>query len=69
VTTPYERTQAVARTRDLLIELSAGRTIDADTLQRRALSLLKHFPEPIDIDLSAAALPSVWSRLDAKWHE
>ena len=69
MTIPYERTLAVLRTRDLLKELSAGEYIDAETLQRRALSLLKHFPEPIHIDLSAAALAGVWSRLDAKWHE
>ncbi|SIT39471.1 conserved hypothetical protein [Paraburkholderia piptadeniae] len=69
MTIPFEHTRAVLRTRDLLRELSMGEQIDADTLRRRATSLLKHFPEPSDIDLSAAVLPSVWSRSDAKWYE
>lgn len=69
MTVPYERTQAVLRTRDLLEELSAGEQIDTDTLRRRASSLLKHFPEPIDIQVSAAYLPTVWAALDAKWYE
>jgi len=69
MTTPYERTQAIARTRDLLKELSAGKSINADTLRGRAKALLKHFPTPADVDLSAAALPNIWSRMDAKWYE
>jgi hypothetical protein len=69
MTIPLERTRAVVRTRNLLRELSTGERIDADTLQRRAKSLLRHFPERSHIDLSAAVMPSVWSRSDAKWYE
>ncbi|QCP48258.1 hypothetical protein FAZ95_03045 [Trinickia violacea] len=69
MTVPYERTQAVLRSRDLLRKLAAGEHIDADTLRRRASSLLRHFPTPIDIAVSADALPSVWAAVDAKWYE
>ena len=69
MTTPYERTLAVTRARDLLKALSAGQSFDADSLAGRAEGLLKHFPTPADIDLSAAVVPSVWSRVDAKWPE
>lgn len=69
MTIRYERTQAVLRTRDMLKALASGEQIDTDLLQRCAASLLKHFPGAADIDLSAAALPAVWARVSAKWHE
>ena len=69
MTVPYERTQAVLRTLELLKELAAGAPIDADTLRRRAAALLKHYPAPVDLDLSAAALPGIWAALSAKWYE
>lgn len=69
MTIPYERTLAVLRTRELLAALASREKIDTDLLQRRAASLLKHFPGAMDIDLSAAALPTVWARVNAKWYE
>jgi hypothetical protein len=69
MTTPYERTQAVRRTQELLKELAADAPVDADTLRRRAAALLKHYPGPVDLDLSAAALPGIWAALSAKWYE
>jgi hypothetical protein len=69
LTPPYERTQALLRTRELLKELAVGEDIAADTLRRRAESLLKHFPAPVDVDLSAAALPGIWAALGAKWYQ
>jgi hypothetical protein len=69
MTVPYERIQAVLRTLELLKELAAGALIDADTLRRRAAALLKHYPAPVDLDLSAAALPGIWAALRVKWYE
>lgn len=54
MTIPYERSLAVARTRELLKELAAGERIDADILRHRAKSLLKHFPGPAEIESSAS---------------
>lgn len=53
MTVPYERTQAVLRTRELHKRLTAGEVIAPETLQHHAKSLLKHYPTPTDIDLSA----------------
>jgi hypothetical protein len=47
MTTPFERTQALLRTRDLLKALATGEDIASDTLRRRAESLLKHFPRKL----------------------
>jgi hypothetical protein len=69
MTTPFERTQALVRTRDLLEELAAGEEIAPDTLRRRAAALLRHYPAPVDLDLSAAALPGIWAAFSAKWYE
>jgi hypothetical protein len=67
MTIPYERTRAVLRTRELLKKLAAGENLDADTLQRFAASLLKHFPDEHHLVLSARALPDTWSAPDATW--
>ena len=61
MTVPYERTQAVLRTRELLKELAFGESDNLDALRRRAKALLKHFPVAADMDASAAALPAVWA--------
>ncbi|SIT39476.1 conserved hypothetical protein [Paraburkholderia piptadeniae] len=61
MTVPYERTQAVLRTRELLKELAFGESDNVDALRRRAKALLKHFPVAADMDASAAALPAVWA--------
>ncbi|HKR40308.1 MAG TPA: BPSL0761 family protein [Paraburkholderia sp.] len=68
MTIPYERTRAVLQTRDLLKELAIGHgSVYPDTLRRRAEALLRHFPEPFHIDISAAASPSIWAPSDAHW--
>lgn len=59
MTTPYERTQAVLRTRELLRSLAAGEPVDIATLKRRCGALLKHFPGSVNLYLSAAANPNV----------
>jgi len=68
MTVPYERTRAVLQTRELLKELAIGRgPVHTDTLRRRAEALLRHFPEPFHIDVSAAAVPTIWAASDARW--
>lgn len=66
MTTPYERTRAVLQTRELLHELAAGNQIGRDILRLRAEALLRHYPLPIDIDISAAAMPTIWANVEAK---
>jgi hypothetical protein len=62
VTTPYERTKAVIGTREFLQTLAVAEEISVPGLvQSVALSLLRHFPLPIDVDVSAAALPGLWA--------
>ena len=69
MTIPYERTQAVLRTRDLLRRLAAGEVMDPETLQHHAASLLKHFPDAHHLVVSSHASPGTWAHPDAKWHE
>ncbi|SKC83714.1 hypothetical protein SAMN05445504_3715 [Burkholderia sp. CF099] len=62
MTTPQERTRAVVGARDLLETLAHGRgDYCADLVRTLAFSLLRHYPLDIDIDVSALALPSLWS--------
>jgi hypothetical protein len=62
MTTPYERTKAVTGTRDFLQMLAVAKEVNVPGLvQSVALSLLRHFPLPIDVDVSAAALPGLWA--------
>ncbi|MFM0557610.1 hypothetical protein P0D69_42735 [Paraburkholderia sediminicola] len=62
MTTPHERTKAVIDTRELLQMLASAEQITIDGLvQSVALSLLRHYPLDIDLDVSAAALPGVWA--------
>jgi len=62
MTTPYERTKAVIETRELLQLLARSEAPAApSTIQDLARRLLRHFPLAIDLDVSAAALPSMWA--------
>jgi hypothetical protein len=70
VTTPYERTQAVLRTREFLMDLAAARDdADLEVLRGRAQSLLRHFPERVHLHLSAASGLGIWADPDEKWYE
>ncbi|CAG9187465.1 BPSL0761 family protein [Cupriavidus pinatubonensis] len=69
MTMPYERTQALLMTRELLKELADGASIEPDLLQRRAAALLKHFPDASHVALSARLLPDTWADPQAKWYE
>ncbi|MDR5794525.1 hypothetical protein QCE49_14180 [Caballeronia sp. LZ008] len=62
MTTPAERTKAVLGTRDFLEILSRADEVTIHGLvQSVAASLLRHYPLKVDLDLSAAALPTVWA--------
>lgn len=62
MTTPHERTQAVVETRKFLQMLaSADDVVSRSHIQAIAGRLLRHYPLNVDLDVSAAALPGVWS--------
>jgi hypothetical protein len=62
MTTPTERTKAVLDTRDFLELLSGAAEVTIPGLvQSVATCLLRHYPLKIDLDISAAALPTVWA--------
>ena len=67
MTMPYERTKAVIKTRELL-QLLARSDASAvpSAIHNLAHQLLRHFPLDVDIDVSAAALPSVWAPVRGK---
>ncbi|WP_407027005.1 BPSL0761 family protein [Burkholderia pseudomallei] len=58
---PSERSKAILRTRNLLIQLAYGANQrDEEALRRYARSLLKHYPDAHHITLCAYCLPDVW---------
>ncbi|WP_207002725.1 BPSL0761 family protein [Trinickia mobilis] len=63
MTTPQERTRALLLARALLQELAAVREENAclNRFRSRARGLLRHFPEPLHLDLSADVLPGLWA--------
>lgn len=70
MTVPYERTRSVLRTRQFLQELAAaGEGYDMDHFINQARTLLRHYPDPHHLRISAVALPDVWADPDAKWNE
>jgi hypothetical protein len=69
MTIPYERTQAILRTRQLLQDLADGTRVEPDLLQRRAAALLKHYRDVSHVALSARLLPDTWADPQAKWYE
>ncbi|MFM0350683.1 BPSL0761 family protein [Paraburkholderia sp. RL17-347-BIC-D] len=66
MTLPYERTRSVTGARQLLVDLAAAPD-NADLEKFRVLSrrLLRHFPDPIDLHLSAGFAPGIWADPDA----
>lgn len=64
MTTARERTNAVVETRRFLQMLASD---DSHTNQRDtrevAIRLLRHYPLDIDLAVSAAALPNIWTSL------
>ncbi|WP_429249755.1 BPSL0761 family protein [Paraburkholderia sp. GAS333] len=62
MTTPYERTKAVIETRSFLQMLASDENLtDLNKLREAALRLLRHYPLDVDLAVSAAAFPNVWT--------
>jgi hypothetical protein len=62
MTTPTERTNAVIETRRFLESLASSEGLtDVSNFQEIAIRLLRHYPNDIDLSVSASAFPSVWS--------
>ncbi|TDY21941.1 hypothetical protein B0G81_2179 [Paraburkholderia sp. BL6665CI2N2] len=70
MTIPIERSVAVLRARDLLIELATKSNVDSrKALRERARSLLRHYPEPLHLRISSAWLPEIWADPGSKWQD
>jgi hypothetical protein len=70
MTTPYERTKSVLGTREFLRDLVvASDDLDVERFRGRAQTLLRHFPERVDLQISARFAPSVWADPAAKWND
>ena len=63
MTTPQERSTAVLLASELLQELAAApeESPCLDRFRSRARRILRHYPEPLHLDLSADALPGLWA--------
>ncbi|WP_081069353.1 BPSL0761 family protein [Burkholderia diffusa] len=62
MTTPYERTKAVIETREFLKLLASPDGVASRReIQAFAVRLLRHYPLDIDLGVSAAALPGLWT--------
>jgi hypothetical protein len=67
MTTPAERTKAVVDTRDFLEMLTTAEEVTIRGLvQSVAIGLLRHYPLNVDLDVSASALPDVWTHPTAE---
>ncbi|WP_175938375.1 BPSL0761 family protein [Caballeronia sp. BCC1704] len=70
MTTPAERTKAVVDARDFLLMLSNAEEVTIRGLvQSVAIGLLRHYPLNVDLEVSALALPGVWTHPTAERHE
>jgi hypothetical protein len=68
MTMPYERTKSVLGAKELLMDLAAAPDdIDVERFRGRARTLLRHFPETVDLYMSAKLAPSIWADPSAKW--
>jgi hypothetical protein len=62
MTMPEERTKAVTETRQFLETLSGAEDeIMWGLVRTVAGQLLRHYPQDIDLNASASALPDVWA--------
>lgn len=62
MTTPTQRTKAVLDTLDLLEMLADSEAVTIPGLvQSVATCLLEHYPRLIDLEMSAATLPTIWA--------
>lgn len=62
MTTPEERTKAVAETRQFLETLlGAEEEIMWGLVRTVSRQVLRHYPQNCDLEASASALPDVWA--------
>ncbi|ARL23930.1 hypothetical protein BOC47_17320 [Burkholderia pseudomallei] len=67
MTTPRERTRSVLRTRDFLWKLAAEcNAPEHEELRDIAMTLLRHFPDKMELACSASVLPGVLGDPDEK---
>jgi hypothetical protein len=65
MTIPAERTRAVLKARKFLTALAtAQHDMSVDELRQQARALLRHYPEPIHLRLSAAMASDIWADPD-----
>ncbi|WP_408445318.1 BPSL0761 family protein [Paraburkholderia sediminicola] len=70
MTLPYERTRAVLGAQELLTQMAcAQEDVDLNVLRKRARVLLRHFPERVHLQLSAAMAPEIWGEPCPRAHE
>lgn len=62
MTTPWERTNSLLRTRELLKWLTspAAERVPPE-IRRRAAELLRHYPLPMEMDLAGQLNPSMFA--------
>lgn len=67
MTTPYERTRAILRTREFLEELQSPQKWPdlPDNLRRRAKVLARHYPETWDVHQLHAHIPTFYDSPDS----
>lgn len=65
MTLPFERTSSVLATRDFLIYLSSSKMSPRVPLhiRKKAIQLLKHYPEPFHMSEACATSPLIFGRL------
>jgi len=66
MTVPNERTLAVLRARDFLIDLCSPKTTPRvpKAVRQQASRILKHFPSVYDLTTSSSKLPDCWGEPD-----
>ncbi len=64
MTIPYERTETVRRTRRLLQQLTDPRLTPRvpRAIRDEAITLLRHYPDDMDLYWTAEALPARWAK-------
>lgn len=60
---PHERTRSILQTREFLAELAGGTYPVPPEVQNEARRLLRHYPEPLHLELAHRGLPDWWGPL------
>lgn len=65
MTMPHERTRAVLQTREFLKGLAGKEPGIPQAVRQEAERLLRHYPDELDLAITAKALPAWWSVQDS----